>query len=228
MGGQTSEAGAEIQWALPNSEIYHAERWGSFKYQIPLPSTDDSQYTLILKFSEIYFQEPNQKVFNVRIGSQVVIRELDIFSKLLSRGIPYDEFIDVRVKNGKVSVNGQEASDALKNGKLIIDFVQGKADNPKVNGILLVQGGKENTHWKSFQNYLKAIEDLKNQQMKEREQQDIAMTQRLSSFDYFADDEDPSSPKSPINSILSKPYLLEAFSFGFIALFFGIVNGIGK
>jgi hypothetical protein len=159
-GGQTSEAGSEIQWALSNSEIYHSERWGSFKYQLPIP-TDDAQYTLILKFSEIYFQEPGQKVFNIKVGSQVAVRDLDIFSKLLSRGIPYDEFVDIRVKGGKVTVNGQESSDALKNGKLQIDFVQGKADNPKINGIVLVQGGKENTHYNAFKNYLKALEDLK-------------------------------------------------------------------
>jgi len=129
---------------------------------LPIP-TDDSQYTLILKFSEIYFQEPGQKIFNVKVGSQVAVRDLDIFTKLLSRGIPYDEFIDIKVKNGKVFVNGQESTDALKNGKLQIDFVQGKADNPKVNGILLVQGGKENTHYDAFQKYLKALEDLKQQ-----------------------------------------------------------------
>ena len=61
---------------------------------------------MILKFSEIYFQEPGQKVFNIKVGSQTAVRDLDIFAKLLSRGIPYDEFIDVKVKGGKVSVNG--------------------------------------------------------------------------------------------------------------------------
>jgi len=162
------------------------------------------------------------------VGSQVAVRDLDIFSKLLSRGIPYDEFVDIRVKGGKVTVNGQESTDALKNGKLQIYFVQGKADNPKVNGIILVQGGKDNTHYDAFQKYLKALEDLKQQQMKQRDEQEVSQIQKISSFDYFADDEDPSSPKSPINGLLSTPYLLEAFSFGFLAVFFGIVNGIGK
>lgn len=50
------------------------------------------------------------------------------------------------------------------------------------------------------------------------------MTQRLTSFDYFADDEDPSQPKSTLNGLLSQPYLLESFSFGFLALFFLIVH----
>jgi hypothetical protein len=64
--------------------------------------------------------------------------------------------------------------------------------------------------------------------MKQKDEQEVSQIQKISSFDYFADDEDPSSPKSPINGLLSTPYLLEAFSFGFLAVFFGIVNGIGK
>jgi len=31
-----------------------------------------------------------------------------------------------------------------------LEFVKGKADNPKVNGILLVEGGVENTHKKNY------------------------------------------------------------------------------
>jgi len=135
-----------------------------------MPTNQDAQYTLILKFSEVYFQEPGQKVFDVKIGSTPVIRNLDIFDKLTSRGIPYDEFIDLKIQGGKVFANGAEAKDALKNGKLTIDFVQGPADNPKVNAIVLVEGGKENTHFQAHKNYLKALSDLKEQQM--RQQQD--------------------------------------------------------
>ncbi len=163
MGGQASETGSEIQWALPNSEAYHSERWGNFKYQIPLPTNDDKTYTLVLKFSEIYFQEPYQKIFDVKLGSTTIIRDLDIFSKLYSRGIPYDEFIEFKIKGGKAFVNGNEAKDAVKNGKLVVDFVGGKADNPKINAIVLVQGGKENTHFESHRKYIKVLEDLKNQ-----------------------------------------------------------------
>ena len=57
--------------------------------------------------------------------------------------------------------------------------------------------------------------------MQQKEMQDI---QRISSFDYFADDEDPSAPKTPLNALLSQPYMLEAFSFGSLALFFFINN----
>jgi hypothetical protein len=56
VGGVTSQEGRLNQWMLPNSEIYYAERYGlgeSFKYFVPSPG--DGKYTLILKFSEVYF-----------------------------------------------------------------------------------------------------------------------------------------------------------------------------
>ena len=57
--------------------------------------------------------------------------------------------------------------------------------------------------------------------MQQREMQEL---QRISSFDYFADDEDPSAPKTPLNALLSQPYLLEAFSAGSLAVFFLLNN----
>jgi hypothetical protein len=87
-------------------EVYHTERYGAnsgFKYEVPVE--DDGLYTLVMKFSEVYFQEPGQKIFDVKIGGTKVIRELDIFHKVFSRGIPYDEFIEITVKNGKVIHN---------------------------------------------------------------------------------------------------------------------------
>ena len=193
-----------------------------------MPTNQDAQYTLILKFSEVYFQEPGQKVFDIKLGNTPVIRNLDIFDKLTSRGIPYDEFIDIQIKGGKVFANGAEAKDALKSGKLIIDFIQGPADNPKVNAIVLVEGGKENTHFQAHKTYLKTLQDLKEQQMKQQMDQNVAQEQRIVFFDYFADDEDPTLEKTAFNAFLSKPYILEAACFGFLAMFFTIVNGIGK
>ena len=37
----------------------------------------------------------------------------------------------------------------------------GSSDNPKVNGILLVQGGKENTHYAAYNRYIKELESLR-------------------------------------------------------------------
>ena len=155
-----------MQWALPNVDVYHTERYGrndGFKYALTIPEAD-GDYTLIFKFSEIYFQEPEQKVFDVKLGTTTVVTDIDIFGHLLSRGLPYDEFVEFTVKGGKVFVKGREAYGAIKNGKLNIDFAVGRKDNPKVNGIVLVEGGKENTHFASHKRYLQALEEIKNQQ----------------------------------------------------------------
>lgn len=147
-------------------DVYHAERWGngqSFRYAPEIPA--DGLYTLVLKFSEVYFQEPGQKIFDVKIGSQTVLGDLDIFGRLFSRGIPLDEFIEFTVKQGKVFIDGVEAIGGIKGGKLQIEFAVGRADNPKVNAIVIVEGGKGNTHYSSFQKYLKALEEIKSEQM---------------------------------------------------------------
>ena len=48
----------------------------------------------------------------------------------------------------------------------------------------------------------------------------------MASFDYYADDEDISVPKTGINALLAKPYLLEILSAGFLTLFFTVTNVI--
>ena len=48
-------------------------------------------------------------------------------------------------------------SGGLKNGKIQVLFKKGRADNPKVNAILLVEGGVENTHKASHDRYIAEI-----------------------------------------------------------------------
>ena len=52
---------------MPNTEVYHSERWGEedFFYKVPVDKYADAEYTLVLKFSEQYFNEPYMKVFDV-------------------------------------------------------------------------------------------------------------------------------------------------------------------
>ena len=67
------------------------------------------------------------------------------------------------MKNGKVLYRGSEVSGALSNGKLQVDFAVGRADNPKLNALLLVKGPRSSTHYDNFRKYMKALEDIKNQ-----------------------------------------------------------------
>lgn len=75
--------------------------------------------------------------------------------------LPLDHFITIEKKNGKIYVDGDEASGALKKGSLIVDFMVGKADNPKVNAIVLVSGGPDNTHEAAYNRYIEELNKLR-------------------------------------------------------------------
>lgn len=147
---------------MPNSEIYHAERWGeNFSYKIPLSDKEDSQHTLVLKFSECYFWEPGMKVFNVVIGDTTVIKNMDPFASAGQKLLPGDEFIDLQVRGGKLYVDGNVVKSAFnKSSQIVVSFNKGLADNPKVNAIMLVKGGVENTHKGTYEAYKESMMQL--------------------------------------------------------------------
>ena len=113
----------------------------------------DGTYTLVLKFSEQYFWEAGQKVFDVAVGDTTVISKLDPFARAGSKLLPYDAFIEIKTKRGEVFVKAEKIKNPIKKDNLIVTFVLGKADNPKVNAIALVKGGVENTHKESFDKF---------------------------------------------------------------------------
>lgn len=61
------------------------------------------KYVLVLKFSEVYFNSPGEKVFDAGLGSLKVISSLDIYSKV-GKATAYDEYVEFEFKNGKVYV----------------------------------------------------------------------------------------------------------------------------
>jgi hypothetical protein len=116
-GGIKSGEGGNQRWVMPNAEVYMTERWGnaeSFTYEIPFDPMIDSDYTLVLKFSEQYFTEPGQKVFDVRIGEKVVISKLDPFARAGSKLLPWDAFIEFKTKRGDLFINGEKVKGAVK------------------------------------------------------------------------------------------------------------------
>ena len=153
-GGQTTSGCGNHRWQMSNMKIYHAERWGeNFSYAIPLAEDVDSQHTLVLKFSECYFWEPGMKVFDVYIGNVALIQGMDPFLVAGGKLLPADIFVDIVVKNGKLFINQVPCLGGLIDSRMVINFRKGKADNPKVNAILMVEGGVENTHKKTYDDY---------------------------------------------------------------------------
>lgn len=101
-GGQTSELGTNSEFKLTeDSTLYQTERWGSENFQYLLPLKDQGKHVLILKFSEVYFNSPGEKIFDIGLGDTRVVNKLDIYSKV-GKTTAYDEFIEFEFKNGKI------------------------------------------------------------------------------------------------------------------------------
>ena len=138
------------------------ERWSEEDLIYNIPIKNQGTYVLILKFSEIYFNSIGEKVFDIKIGDDIIINDLDIFSKI-GKNSAYDEFITLNIKGDNLFIQGKK----IKNGfnvsekKIKITFVTKEKDNPKINGILHVKGGLENTDYEEFKNRLDNIERSK-------------------------------------------------------------------
>ena len=85
----------------PNDYIlYQTERYHTNTFGYDIPVNSDGDYVLVLKFSEVYFNAPNQKVFDVVLnGDHTIIPELDIFDKV-GRGVAHDEYIPFKISKG--------------------------------------------------------------------------------------------------------------------------------
>lgn len=82
--------------------LYQTERYHTSTFGYDIPINSDGEYVLVLKFSEVYFNAPNQKVFDVVInGDHTIVSELDIFDKV-GRGVAYDEYVSFKISKGKV------------------------------------------------------------------------------------------------------------------------------
>ncbi|KAG7159734.1 malectin-A-like [Homarus americanus] len=118
--------------------LYQTERYhhSTFGYEIPLKG--DGDYVLVLKFSEVYFNAPDQKVFDVAMnGDMTVVPALDIFGRV-GRGVAHDEYVPFTVASNTLIVGGQESP--LRSNRVKVDFVKGYKDNPKVNAIFVIKG----------------------------------------------------------------------------------------
>ena len=60
------------------------------------------------------------KVFNVKIGDKTVIKDMDPFESAGAKLLPADHFMNVQVKNGKLTIDGTPVKGGVKNGQLQI------------------------------------------------------------------------------------------------------------
>ena len=102
-------------------QVYQTERYGNFTYTIPhlLPN---SPYIVRLDFAEIYWNAPNQRLFNVLIDGNPVLTSFDVFAQAGDK----DKAIDRQFECLSTS-----------SGQIVIQFTS-LVDNAKVSGIQVV------------------------------------------------------------------------------------------
>lgn len=186
--GQSSDFGSQFEIKNTHDQLpYQTERWSEndFTYNLPIP---EGKYVLVLKFSEVYFNSPNEKVFDIMIGSKKVVANLDIFNKV-GKSTAYDEFVEFEIKAEKAYFKGKAIDGGYdKNkGTLAVTFKKGERDNPKINAIVVVKGTLQDTDYEHFKVQL---EDLEREKLeKERKQREIKKRNNLH-YDFEEYEED--------------------------------------
>jgi beta-galactosidase len=99
--------------------IYQSERSGAMSYTIP-GLTAGSSYTVALHFAEIYWTQAGQRIFNVAINGTTVLSNFDIVA---TAGGP------------NIALVEEFAATANSSGQIVVSFIAGSADQPKVSGI---------------------------------------------------------------------------------------------
>ncbi|XP_073826742.1 malectin-A [Musca autumnalis] len=121
--------------------LYRTERYHTSTFGYDLPLEGDGTYALLLKFCEVYFNEPNKKVFDVVLNRQhEIVSNLDIFAQV-GRGTAHDEYVFFTVSRGKLHYK-DEVSD-IRNNVIRLEFIKGAYDNPKINAFALFKGDVE-------------------------------------------------------------------------------------
>jgi hypothetical protein len=110
-GTQTGTVSSNIS-NTPTPALYQSERdAASFSYTIPV---SNGNYTVTLKFAEIYWTGTNQRVFSVSINGQAVITNLDLVATA-GYCVAYDQSFPVTVTGSQILI---EFTASVNNAKI--------------------------------------------------------------------------------------------------------------
>jgi len=118
-GGQVYSTTSPIS-NTSDPTLYQTERYGAFSYQFPVPN---GSYNVLLKFAEIYFTSPGQRVFNVAINGTQVLTNFDIVAA-----------------TGPLTAIDESFPVTVTNGTITVQFITGSANFPKVSAIAVTAG----------------------------------------------------------------------------------------
>lgn len=140
--GTSSDYGknlASISRVPPSDEIvYQTERYHTSTFGYEIGGLGDGDYVLVLKFSEVYFNAINSKVFDIVLnGDHQIVSDLDIYAQV-GKGTAHDEYIYFSVSRNRLYYKEEESE--IRGGKVRVEFIKGYRDNPKINGIVLIKG----------------------------------------------------------------------------------------
>jgi hypothetical protein len=116
--------------------LYQSERYGNFSYALPLAN---GNYTVVLKFTEIFWDQSGKRVFNVLVEGQLAIGSLDIFA-LVGKNRAYDVSFPVSVTDGVLNIEFQSLVDYAK-----VSAIEVKAGQTLPSGYSLNAGGWQYT-----------------------------------------------------------------------------------
>lgn len=128
-----------IQREVPQDQIlYQTERYHTETFGYEIPIRQDGDYVLVMKFSEVWFTAPNQKVFDILLnGEHTIVDSLDIFAKV-GRGVAHDEIIPFTAKGGELRFMDDVST--VEANRVSVEFVKGDKDNPKINAMYVMRG----------------------------------------------------------------------------------------
>ncbi len=81
--------------------VYQSQRYGRFSYNFPIAN---GTHTVKLKFAELVYKQPGQRVFNVVINGTQVITNLDLVN-VAGYGVPYDKVFHVNVTDNNIKID---------------------------------------------------------------------------------------------------------------------------
>jgi hypothetical protein len=81
--------------------LYQTERWGMSAYRFDVPN---GTYQVMLKFAEIYWSSPGQRVFDVRIEGTTVLSNFDIVA-VAGKLRAIDRTFTVQVSDGRLDID---------------------------------------------------------------------------------------------------------------------------
>jgi acid phosphatase len=133
--GSTAVSNATIS-GTTDSTLYDSERYGqNFTYTFNEPA---GSYLVTLKFAEIYWSSPGQRVFNVAINGQPVLSRFDILANV-PRDTAIDKSFTTSVTSGTLSIAFSTVADNAKISA--IEIVPMSAAPPALSTVRVNAGG---------------------------------------------------------------------------------------